>query len=1589
MPPPKRYIQQIRFDNVVKKVQAKEKNGQIYVLFDAIKDMFEDARRLEDDGVGVPFLTDENDVRIIPLRVEYHEDCILDVIVGSDMPPPISIPSPRSTAPTTPSSSFTGSLASPPSLSPVSVAPLAIIRPSMTKALSPVPEVTSQVASSEAEMGISSQATTPDGHARIGSFASSYSTSFIAEQGSVPPAPGFSLDMRQEMPSQSPVDIDHPFQWSFDFQRLIPHSSFLNTNINYQAPLQSGSLFFTQSGEALPSYSPQQQEFQQQLHYQHPSQYQQPYNQQPYNQQFQQPYYQQYQQSYQQQYLPQHPQPYQLPPTINTAPIPFIPPRPGVATSPIIPVNSFARLSIGTPPQTLDLEGKVLSASYPTASSPSVPRRQSPPSQHDRTLNNSTLWPFESNESGLEFVPESQTLLMENETKVKELEMKLRRAQDQTLIYAKKNHALARESLQMSSKIMNRATQIQNKVQAVLTQNYELHENPVPRLFIVLPVLILDQSAPTKPMPSSDQRKFRVHFLCECGKHTRALQTSGLNHIHFVEHEGYEIEHPVEFFEKYGMFIRSLSHLIRTGVDCGTVSILPLLAMSQQKQQQQQQQRKDRDSIFRAYSVGQETLMNQILDTRLAEAIDYLDSLETLVSPDNDTSNETVEYFDGKNIRQLQAYIKIPPEDGQSLASLYKIITSRGHVKWICEEHYRSSVHHQNEFQFQQELSTIKGHYDLRIGRARIQLASAQDANLLYKLISKAHNLHELDVGLGWSFTESDLQKFVQTVQDSNIRALTLDGCKQKPDPSVKLMNFGKKYDQLLRIIFGSRIGSLKIINIPSMLLKISTKQPQPPSQAYGLKALHLENVGVLDYSTPDKSGVARSIGASLNIANSNTRVTSLFFLRNLVTSFQSLAEINLPGMNIRDEGVTLITEQINLQKTLRHINLYNNAISPVGGRLLAVFLSREKALVHLDLAMNPIGDEAAALVIDALGSNLLILSLEGTGFRDNAAKALERMIETYNSSSGLESRLEYLNLAGNGWTTSSIQSLGRVIMRMRLEIPPPSSPSITAPLPRKHDKPGHLEMGAAEGFMLINSMIRTTQLTLPTDKPWYRQPNILSQYVALTATKESYSLATIKAQDSIRVNSKFKVLRLSDAGLSEGAARYLIGLLDVNVLTKMDLRRCIRLFKPREVLTILGRVYPNSSYLQEGDSVQQSRQGLPQAPTPCGIVGSPHNCLRFLHLNLTGVDNHVARILAQDLGSSWCCLERLDIGSNHLTHQGVTLLLDALCQNNSLQHLNLGQNFSSPNTVYMSSASALAKATKEAFKRFMMTNKTLQILYFICADIDVVAQGLSANTTLRSLVFDRLEGSLNDVEALGRALVMNQTLMRLKVYDNRQAPFLEAFYGNNQQQQVARYVDPFKDFKQEAIKTIEKGITFNYTLIEVQWPEIFDRQQPCTERLEALLTRNMALLKNGTIGNGHDIASSQDSSNGGVKERGSLRTNRVSRGLSVLSTTSTLSYGTDISSSSSLSSIPSPIAYARDQAINRSQSMFVPAPSTGPSDGYPYSIHSNSSQVNHNGIGDVVGGGGNTGTFSTWDERRLTNLELSPWTLAMLKNTP
>ncbi|KAG0224438.1 hypothetical protein BGX31_008008, partial [Mortierella sp. GBA43] len=115
---------------------------------------------------------------------------------------------------------------------------------------------------------------------------------------------------------------------------------------------------------------------------------------------------------------------------------------------------------------------------------------------------------------------------------------------------------------------LDRLALLHKQVQAVLTQTYELHEYPIPRLFVVLPQ---DQSRWDYLNPFAN--KFRLYFLCECGEHTKSNNSKIPHHIHLAKHKGYEITRPSEFFEQYGSYVLTILRMLKFGISVAGVVV--------------------------------------------------------------------------------------------------------------------------------------------------------------------------------------------------------------------------------------------------------------------------------------------------------------------------------------------------------------------------------------------------------------------------------------------------------------------------------------------------------------------------------------------------------------------------------------------------------------------------------------------------------------------------------------------------------------------------------------------------------------------------------------------------------------------------------------------------------------------------------------------------------------------------------------------------------------------------------------------------------------------------------------------------------
>lgn len=294
---------------------------------------------------------------------------------------------------------------------------------------------------------------------------------------------------------------------------------------------------------------------------------------------------------------------------------------------------------------------------------------------------------------------------------------------------------------------------IQSKTETILNQNFELHEYTIPRLFIVLP-----ETTTSWDPKTMFRTKFRLHFICECGEHTKATGSKIPHHLHLANHEGYVINKPTEFFEKYGPFLMLMLKLIKVGVSTAGIVVPALSSL------------KVVDILDSTQSaIGSVT-------SKVIEGVDYslayLEKSRTVIQKSDDGDARAlkqdlasylagVEGLEGVDLRQLGSYLAASSSD-DLLGNLYRMTTNDGHVKWVCRDHYRAGYQEALTQKLRDEVKLNGGEFDEQLGRIEVILRSSTAATKLYRAIRGAKGGLDLDVSLHWNqgYTDFDAVEY-------------------------------------------------------------------------------------------------------------------------------------------------------------------------------------------------------------------------------------------------------------------------------------------------------------------------------------------------------------------------------------------------------------------------------------------------------------------------------------------------------------------------------------------------------------------------------------------------------------------------------------------------------------------------------------------------------------------------------------------------------------------------------------------------------------------------------------------------------------
>jgi len=348
------------------------------------------------------------------------------------------------------------------------------------------------------------------------------------------------------------------------------------------------------------------------------------------------------------------------------------------------------------------------------------------------------------------------------------------------------------EMKELQLQALDRLAQLQNGVQALLTQTYELHEYPIPRLFIVLP----DDRSSWNPLDFFSN-KFRLYFLCECGEHTKATKSNIPHRIHLAKHEGYDIERPNEFFQQYGLYVLTILKMLKFGISVAGVAVPALSNLIPDALDQATESLK---------------LLTKTIEPGMDQVISHIEKVsieEGRVADRPSEQMENNEALEGADLRQLETFLKNKDKD-RVLGNLYRTVTTEGHVKWVCIDHYRENYHEKAAKAFRDAVEALGGTFNENIGRVEVTLHSKVTAEQFYAAMEKSKSVYELKIELDWELTRSDFKKLRDTLALTNVGVLELY-LRQQDGPTRDILNRNQRYDPVLDIMKHPSIKSFTI----------------------------------------------------------------------------------------------------------------------------------------------------------------------------------------------------------------------------------------------------------------------------------------------------------------------------------------------------------------------------------------------------------------------------------------------------------------------------------------------------------------------------------------------------------------------------------------------------------------------------------------------------------------------------------------------------------------------------------------------------------------------------------------------------------
>jgi hypothetical protein len=375
---------------------------------------------------------------------------------------------------------------------------------------------------------------------------------------------------------------------------------------------------------------------------------------------------------------------------------------------------------------------------------------------------------------------------------------------------------------------MSKLEVMDRKLDAILVQNYELHEYTIPRFFVILP-----ENFERWDPRSFVMGKFRLYFLCECASHSTdylggpsssTASTSPHRRVHLHNHKGYSFSRPKEFLERFGPYVLGMLKILSFCLRATTIGAPATGLINESVQDMMQGIESISKNTMENIISGSMALLKQNLDDNNITQPSS-DNTPNVSEQDDDEQFQNVVALEGADLRRLTTFLRHNDED-KTLGNLYRTTTNEGHVKWVCLRHYRQSYRDATMLSFLRMLRENNGEYDPFLRKVTVTLTSSASSKAFFEtLANQAPAVDELDVVLDWNFWTSDLELLVRSVYQSSVRSVKLD----LKDPANDVMSKfslritpGSKYQPLLDLLSNKRLQGLSLSGVGGFGLRTS-----------------------------------------------------------------------------------------------------------------------------------------------------------------------------------------------------------------------------------------------------------------------------------------------------------------------------------------------------------------------------------------------------------------------------------------------------------------------------------------------------------------------------------------------------------------------------------------------------------------------------------------------------------------------------------------------------------------------------------------------------------------------------------------------